>query len=319
MVYALLIHSIAPNPSLLSLGALMQHFQAMTVSTNAVNNAPSTPSSSSNQFTTKFPFTPSKTLPIGLASPAAATINAKASNSLPIPGANLFTMSPSADQPVLTFNGIPLVAGQTGSSGGPPDNVTIYFSQWFDNLDGNISASEQLGQAISTQTAVHFYQYKQLQVGSHSTALQDEIKRRKNPSAAIAPSPASNLDSVWASPALHLSGDANPSIDGIYLLPPNDITQQPLQVVWRQCDACLFSLVCFEDENELLALNFLQVLPKLIIEQYRTQQICQTPRDLMSRPEELVSLLQGYLPHGLLQTLPNSLSKQIKREMDQQS
>jgi len=246
-------------------------------------------------------------------------ISASASNALPIPGAQLFVSHQNSDSPTLVFNGIPLTQSQTGSSGGPPESVTMFLSQFFDNLDGSVSAAEQLGQAIATQTAVHFYQYKQLQVGSSSTALQDELRRRKNPGAFVAPSPASTLDSVWASPALAMSGDANPSVDGIYTLPPNEITKQQLHVVWRHCEACLFSLVCYEDENRLLGFNFLQILPRLISDQYRQQQICQTPRELLSRPEELLTVINTFLPNGLLQTMPNSLSKQLKREADLQT
>ena len=317
MVFALIIHSVLPNPQLLSLGALLQQYQTMTISSNTATTAPGTPSSSSSQFLSRFPFTPSKTQPVGLASPAAASINASASNALAIPGSHLFEASANTESPALSFNGIALTPAQTGIAGGPPENVTIFHSQWFDNFDGDASASDPLGQAIATQTAMHFYQYKQLQVGAYSNAVQDEVKRRRNPGAVIPPSPASsNHDSVWASPALTMTGDAYPSFDGIYLLPSNDITQKPLQVVWRHCDACLFSLVCYDDENTLLALNFLQLLPKLLVEQYRTQQICQNPRELVARPEEILVLLNTYIPHGLLQTIPNSLAKQLKRESD---
>lgn len=320
MVYALIVHSVLPNPQLLSLGALLQQFQGMTISSNAATNAPGTPSSSSSQFVSKFPFTPSKSLPIGLASPAAASINASASNALAIPGSQLFGAAPTLDTPALSFNGIPLSPAQTGIAGGPPESVTIFNAQWFDNFDGDTSASDPLGQAIATQTAMHFYQYKQLQVGAYSSAVQDEVKRRRNPGALVPPSPASShLDSVWASPALTMTGDAYPSFDGIYSLPSNDITKKALQVVWRQCDACLFSMVCYEDENTLLALNFLQLLPRLLTEQYRVQQICQNPREFIARPEELLLLLHTYLPHGLLQTIPNSLAKQLKRESDAMS
>lgn len=192
----------------------------------------------------------------------------------------------------------------------------MFLSQFFDDFEGQPSVSEPLGQAIALQTAIHFYQYKQLQVGAYTTAVQDELKRRKNPNAVVPPSPASNFDSVWASPALQISGDAIPSFDGVFTLPPNDITKQPLTVVWRHCDACLFSLVCYEDENQLLALNFLQNLPKLMQDQYRVTQICQNPRDIMMRPEELLTIINTFLPKGLLQTVPNSLMRQLKRESD---
>lgn len=322
MVYALIVHSMLANPQLLSLGALIQQYQGLTISAPTATTAPGTPtSSSSSQFLSKFPFTPSKSQPVGLASPAAASINASASNALPIPGSYLFNSNSGTDNSTLTFNGIALSHSQTGISGGPPENVTIFHSAFFDNFDGDISASEPLGQAIATQTAMHFYQYKQLQVGAYSTAVQDEIKRRRmGGGGLVPPSPAStaspHVDSVWASPALTMTGDAYPSFDGVYSLPSNDITKQPLQVVWRQCDAILFSMVCYDDENTLLALNFLQLLPRLLSEQYRTQQICQTPREILARPEELLSLLSTFLPHGLLQTIPNSLAKQMKRDSD---
>lgn len=317
MVYAILIHSVVSNPHLHSLGALLQHFQTMPATANPPSSAPNTPSSSANAFTTKFPFTPSKNDSIGLQSPAAAMISASASNALPIPGAQLYAAQPATDNPTLIFNGIPLTPSQTGSAGGPPENVTMFSSQFFDNFDGLTSAAEQLGQAIATQTAVHFYQYKQLQVGAYSTAVQDEIRRRKNPNSVVPPSPAAHLDSVWASPALAMAGDGSPSIDGIYSLPPNQITKQPLRVVWKHHESCLFSLVCYEDENHLIGLNFLQLLPRLIVDQYRQQQICQTPRELLARPEEILAVLNTYLPNGLLQAMPNALARQLKRDSDQ--
>jgi hypothetical protein len=40
------------------------------------------------------------------------------------------------------------------------------------------------------------------------------------------------------------------------------------------------------------------------------------PREIMARPEEMLTLLNTFLPKGLLQAMPNSLAKQFKRESD---
>lgn len=109
--------------------------------------------------------------------------------------------------------------------------------------------------------------------------------------------------------------DSGP-IEGSFYLPPSDIVSEPKIVTWKQQGACIFTLITEVDENRLLANNTLTQLSKFFAEHFKNPNITSQPKELISKPDEIISILQQFIPNGQLLFISNNLAKQLKRELD---
>ncbi|KAN0033563.1 hypothetical protein ACTFIV_000024 [Dictyostelium citrinum] len=90
--------------------------------------------------------------------------------------------------------------------------------------------------------------------------------------------------------------------------------------IWKKILGVCFTIICEDDENRLLASNFLTLFSNVIVDVFKTT-ITKTinPMDILTRSEELLLLLNSYLPNGQLLFISNQFSKQIKTNIQQLS
>ncbi|KAM9983330.1 hypothetical protein ACTFIY_000066 [Dictyostelium cf. discoideum] len=90
--------------------------------------------------------------------------------------------------------------------------------------------------------------------------------------------------------------------------------------IWKKILGVCFTIVCEDDENRLLASNFLTLFSNVIVDIFKTT-ITKTinPMDILPRSDEILLLLNSYLPNGQLLFISNQFSKQIKTNFQQLS
>ncbi|KAL6042112.1 hypothetical protein QOT17_024593 [Balamuthia mandrillaris] len=86
--------------------------------------------------------------------------------------------------------------------------------------------------------------------------------------------------------------------------------------VWKQFRNTAMLLVCEPDENRYLAANFLSLFASVLAEHFKSPAITAKPKELLSRPEEIMLLLEVYLPNGLLLFTSSHLSKHWRRQAE---
>eukprot|EP01112_Ceratiomyxa_fruticulosa_P009650 TRINITY_DN2526_c0_g2_i1.p1 TRINITY_DN2526_c0_g2~~TRINITY_DN2526_c0_g2_i1.p1 ORF type:complete len:223 (+),score=35.89 TRINITY_DN2526_c0_g2_i1:69-671(+) len=122
--------------------------------------------------------------------------------------------------------------------------------------------------------------------------------------------------------------------EGIFRVPINSTTElyfsQPKFILWRRALGALYTLVIESDENRLLASNFLSLFGKVLSDHFKLISVKSggpsssninpqnpslglTPTsEFFMRPEEVIVLLQHYLPNGQLLFLSTQFSKHVK-------
>ncbi|KAK5574412.1 hypothetical protein RB653_009687 [Dictyostelium firmibasis] len=101
---------------------------------------------------------------------------------------------------------------------------------------------------------------------------------------------------------------------------PSNYVTTPKYCIWKKILGVCFTIVCEDDENRLLASNFLTLFSNVIVDVFKTT-ITKTinPMDILPRSEEILLLLNSYLPNGQLLFISNQFSKQIKTNIQQLS
>jgi len=78
----------------------------------------------------------------------------------------------------------------------------------------------------------------------------------------------------------------------------------------------IYSLCCQEEENSLLASQFLHLFPKILDEHYKKPGISSSPKEFLSRPEEFLVLLHFFLPNGHLLFITTQFAKQLRKDAE---
>jgi len=88
-------------------------------------------------------------------------------------------------------------------------------------------------------------------------------------------------------------------------------------VLWKQVQRVALVVICEVDENQYLAANFLTLFANLLMDQYKSANILTKPKELLNKPEEMLMLLQTYLPNGQLLFISDQYAKHLRREFDE--
>eukprot|EP01125_Pyxidicula_operculata_P020794 TRINITY_DN7791_c0_g1_i1.p1 TRINITY_DN7791_c0_g1~~TRINITY_DN7791_c0_g1_i1.p1 ORF type:complete len:148 (+),score=13.24 TRINITY_DN7791_c0_g1_i1:148-591(+) len=106
--------------------------------------------------------------------------------------------------------------------------------------------------------------------------------------------------------------------EGIFFLSPNIYFFQSKIVVWRKYKNVVYTVVCEEEENRALVVNFLQSFPRILGEYSKKNMTSSIPSTefLSSRPEEIMCVLNSILPNGFLQFITPNYLKQLKKEIE---
>jgi len=104
--------------------------------------------------------------------------------------------------------------------------------------------------------------------------------------------------------------------EGAFWVPKGDLFCSNFIVLWHQVQAVAYVLICYEEENRALGINFLQNFPKELSEYYKTNMATDQGMEFFSRPEEVLILLQSFLPNGQLLFITPNLAKHLKKEAE---
>jgi len=104
--------------------------------------------------------------------------------------------------------------------------------------------------------------------------------------------------------------------EGAFWIPREDLFSSNLVVLWHQVQSVAYVLICDEDENRALGINFLQNFPKELSEYYKANNQTDQGMEFFSRPEEVLILLQSFLPNGQLLFITPNFAKHLKKEAE---
>jgi hypothetical protein len=123
----------------------------------------------------------------------------------------------------------------------------------------------------------------------------------------------------------------------MFYLPPSKVISSSKIVLWRLQELTMYTIVCYPDENRLLAGQFLKALPRYLSDQFKAASISATPREVrwttvlfssfiltklhwvlqfFLRPDDFMTVLHQFLPGGQLLFMSDDFEKQLKRESD---
>jgi len=141
--------------------------------------------------------------------------------------------------------------------------------------------------------------------------ILDEFEFRKNcRETAFLRSETNSLD--WS---LLSSENKGKNEEGVFRLARSE--KSPLlTIVWKQIGSVIYSLACEEEENIVLASQFLNLFPKILDEQYKKPGICANPKEFLSKPEEFLVLLHFFLPNGQLLFILTQFGKQLRKDAE---
>eukprot|EP01129_Flabellula_baltica_P005411 TRINITY_DN1962_c0_g1_i1.p1 TRINITY_DN1962_c0_g1~~TRINITY_DN1962_c0_g1_i1.p1 ORF type:complete len:187 (+),score=38.47 TRINITY_DN1962_c0_g1_i1:12-572(+) len=107
-----------------------------------------------------------------------------------------------------------------------------------------------------------------------------------------------------------------PSEEGIFRV-QDDLFVEPVLVLFKVFGQVAYTIVCDEDENILLASNFLLLFTRLLHDHFKKNQQG-ILNEYLTKPEELLALLHKLLPGGHLLFLSNTVSRALRKTaMDQ--
>jgi len=87
-------------------------------------------------------------------------------------------------------------------------------------------------------------------------------------------------------------------------------------VLWKQIGSTAYILICEEEENRLLAAQFLTLFTKVLDEHFKKPGIAAHPKEFLNRAEEFLILLQTFLTNGLLLFINSQVSKQLRKDAE---
>ncbi|KYQ92360.1 hypothetical protein DLAC_06324 [Tieghemostelium lacteum] len=94
---------------------------------------------------------------------------------------------------------------------------------------------------------------------------------------------------------------------------PSYYFQTSKYVIWKKLLGVCFTIICEEDENRLLVSNFLNMFSNIASDHFKNTLSKATPtQDIFPKTDELLVLLNSYLPNGQLLFISNQFSKHIK-------
>eukprot|EP00301_Raphidiophrys_heterophryoidea_P019188 c4161_g1_i1.p1 GENE.c4161_g1_i1~~c4161_g1_i1.p1 ORF type:complete len:135 (+),score=38.14 c4161_g1_i1:257-661(+) len=105
--------------------------------------------------------------------------------------------------------------------------------------------------------------------------------------------------------------------DGVIPIPTNEMFCTNKVVVWEQVASVAFVLVLESFENKLLAANFLSRFISGLAEHYRNPMFPASPKEILSRSEELLVMLQIQLPNGQLLFANRSFVRHLRNSVTQ--
>eukprot|EP00299_Pterocystis_sp_00344_P011112 c5129_g1_i2.p1 GENE.c5129_g1_i2~~c5129_g1_i2.p1 ORF type:complete len:122 (+),score=19.62 c5129_g1_i2:233-598(+) len=95
-------------------------------------------------------------------------------------------------------------------------------------------------------------------------------------------------------------GRALTAEDGVVPIMANELFQTNKVVLWEQVARVAFVLVLEPHENRLLAANFLSRFISGLADHYRNPMFPASPKELLSKSEDLLTMLHQMLPSGQL-------------------
>jgi len=105
--------------------------------------------------------------------------------------------------------------------------------------------------------------------------------------------------------------------EGVFWVPRGELFSSPKVVLWRKTKNVAYTLICEEDENPALGSYFLESFPNVLSEYYKKTTPSSTlGMEFFLRPEEVLVLLQSFLPNGQLLFISPNLSKHLKKEAE---
>jgi len=127
----------------------------------------------------------------------------------------------------------------------------------------------------------------------------------------LVPEPNKSVSSKWAN-------------EGVFRIVPEDAlsnSQSPLFkkskiVIWKQIVCTAYILICEEDENRLLASQFLNIFTKAIDDHFKKPGVCGYPKEFLSRVEEFLVLMNVFLPNGQLLFISTPFAKYLRKEAE---
>eukprot|EP00005_Dracoamoeba_jomungandri_P013421 CAMPEP_0174271228 /NCGR_PEP_ID=MMETSP0439-20130205/47168_1 /TAXON_ID=0 /ORGANISM="Stereomyxa ramosa, Strain Chinc5" /LENGTH=149 /DNA_ID=CAMNT_0015361087 /DNA_START=92 /DNA_END=541 /DNA_ORIENTATION=- len=106
-------------------------------------------------------------------------------------------------------------------------------------------------------------------------------------------------------------------LEGIFVLPAGDLFQEHKIVVWAQIQHCAFVLICEEDENRLLASNFIRKFAIIVMDHFKNTQLAMNPKEVSAKLDEILLLLDNFLPDGQLLFSSPHFTAHLQKEFDE--
>lgn len=107
-----------------------------------------------------------------------------------------------------------------------------------------------------------------------------------------------------------------PPLEGSFRMHANKIIKEDKIVLWRQHEACIFTIIAHPDENRLHINYILTHFAKVLSDHFKNPHVTSQPKEILSKPDEILVLLHHFLPNGQCVYMSTPLMKQLKREID---
>mmetsp|Transcript_21564 Transcript_21564/g.30147 ORF Transcript_21564/g.30147 Transcript_21564/m.30147 type:complete len:215 (-) Transcript_21564:65-709(-) len=129
----------------------------------------------------------------------------------------------------------------------------------------------------------------------------------------------------WGTHDLSASGKFSTPIgkneEGVFSIDNEGIGTQlfrtPKIVVWKQLNMACYTLVLEEDENRVLASQFLSALPRVLDEHFKKPGLAGNPKEVIAtKMDEVGVLVHTFLPNGQLLFMSPYLIRHLKKEAD---
>eukprot|EP01098_Paradermamoeba_levis_P015994 TRINITY_DN8406_c0_g4_i1.p1 TRINITY_DN8406_c0_g4~~TRINITY_DN8406_c0_g4_i1.p1 ORF type:complete len:217 (-),score=69.69 TRINITY_DN8406_c0_g4_i1:4-654(-) len=188
-------------------------------------------------------------------------------------------------------------------------NKAIYFYYFFQNQNKDlISQKKELQKVIQTV---------QLEVSFRNVAEESiwKFPDLNSPSTSSLSSSSPSVSNTNVSSNNNQNNQKTTDI-GLFNISFDPEEQKKFLVVWKRVNNTSYTMICEEEENAVLAANFLSLFIKVLNEHFKFTPATSNTKEMMMKPEEVLVLLQNYLPSGQLLFINSSFARFLKKEVE---
>ncbi|KAJ3425365.1 ap-5 complex subunit sigma-1 [Anaeramoeba flamelloides] len=103
---------------------------------------------------------------------------------------------------------------------------------------------------------------------------------------------------------------------GVFRVPESSLFQKPKVVVWKKVLNLCYTLILSPEENRMAAQHFLKFFIQLLNEHFKNNTVSSKPKLLLTKPEEVLILIEKTIPNGNLIYANSFVVKNLRTEIE---